>query len=942
MRLQRLGRWLQGCAVLALLVACVGDHRDPMGPADSAQLVMASPEEMLAYVKVRLRERLAAEAASPQIVLVTGLAPAGQNPASAVPVATAVDRLDSALAERNIAEATAVATDGSLIYLGNGSLQPGYGWLELRRREAGGALSMAGSIRYLRPRNDLIMGGGGAFLADHGLLLGFAPQRVAAIGSVAGGVTSQTRRPCALVFPTTCVPTWNMFTYEFAGPQVQLAIVDVANAEVPTLAGLIRIDGRFVGARQIGSMLYLITQYDPRLPTDLFPGTLSPSPLYPYPPLPFSERDALIEQVTFDHLIPKLTIEGQAPTPLVDTGCHLQPHNGSLGIEITSVTAIDLASPTLAHASRCVVGGSEAMYVATAAVYWATTRQRYAYRPGATSRMSAWDLDPDASTDVHKFVLDPFAVAYRGSGEVRGHLGFSLGDRSSRMNEWQGDLRVLSYTGTTGWRGNANADMISQPPPSPARLTVLRERTEDRSLQALATLPSVRRPEPLVAPDQQVYAVYFAGPRALARDFDDGHAAFVLDLATPADPRVAAQLAGAGFVDRLVPFSGDLALAFDYQPPRAVWPTLASFRMALLDLADADHPVVAGEITLANAGGRSEVVSANGTIGSVAVTFVLYEELFGCSSNCNPTIWESSVMKAEVDIAARALSLRSVSIDEPHDFGLYMSSVLPWKPRPNAPLLIGDQVYVPTGYTINATGFRVVNWSCFPPPDGLTGWWPGDGNTDDIVGRRGALLGGNATTGAGLVDRAFILDGDGDFVQVPHDPALNFGVNDFTVALWVYFNNTDGEQVLIEKWIQRDPGPIGWTLTKLYDNVLRLALATGDGNETAVDSNVLSIPTATWIHFAATRRGSHVTLLMDGVPVAEAVMPPLDLDSDSSVKFGHRGSPSDTPDSEDTREFYLNGRIDEVELFVGRALPSGLIQAIVNVGSAGDCKRGLC
>jgi len=71
-------------------------------------------------------------------------------------------------------------------------------------------------------------------------------------------------------------------------------------------------------------------------------------------------------------------------------------------------------------------------------------------------------------------------------------------------------------------------------------------------------------------------------------------------------------------------------------------------------------------------------------------------------------------------------------------------------------------------------------------------------------------------------------------------------------------------------------------------------------------------------------------------------MPPLDLDSDSSVKFGHRGSPSDTPDSEDTREFYLNGRIDEVELFVGRALPSGLIQAIVDVGSAGDCKRGLC
>lgn len=40
----------------------------------------------------------------------------------------------------------------------------------------------------------------------------------------------------------------------------------------------------------------------------------------------------------------------------------------------------------------------------------------------------------------------------------------------------------------------------------------------------------------------------------------------------------------------------------------------------------------------------------------------------------------------------------------------------------------------------------------------------------------------------GLVDQAFVLDGEDDFVEVPYDLALNLG---------------DGEQVLIEKWIQR-------------------------------------------------------------------------------------------------------------------------------------------
>lgn len=231
--------------------------------------------------------------------------------------------------------------------------------------------------------------------------------------------------------------------------------------------------------------------------------------------------------------------------------------------------------------------------------------------------------------------------------------------------------------------------------------------------------------------------------------------------------------------------------------------------------------------------------------------------------------------------------------------------------------------------------------SCFPPPKGLTNWWPGDGNTDDIVGGRDGVLNDNATLGTGLVEEAFSLDGDGDFVSVPHDPALNLGTGDFTIDLWIYFNNTGGEQVLIEKWIQGiEVHPsFGWTLTKLDGNILRMAVAAG-GEEIDVDSGVLSIPTHTWLHFAATRKSGLITLYMNGMPVATGAAP-LNLDSNSSLKFGHRGNKVDTPGpppSEDERGFYLNGRIDEVQLFVGRALPRGLIRAIFNAGSAGQCK----
>lgn len=226
---------------------------------------------------------------------------------------------------------------------------------------------------------------------------------------------------------------------------------------------------------------------------------------------------------------------------------------------------------------------------------------------------------------------------------------------------------------------------------------------------------------------------------------------------------------------------------------------------------------------------------------------------------------------------------------------------------------------------------------CIQPPAGMTGWWPGDGNTNDIVGGRNALLRDNATTGPGLVDNAFVLDGAGDFIEVPHDPALNVGTGDFTVDLWVNFNTTEGEQVLIEKYIEDFSfTPPGWFLTKLEGNSLRFG--TGPAfTDHGVDSPPLSLPTNTWIHFAVRRSSSVASIFMNGTLVATGTFVD-NSDSTSSLKFGHRGNPSDTPGSLDTREFFLNGRIDEVELFVRRALDDAEILAIFNTGSAGKCK----
>jgi hypothetical protein len=220
----------------------------------------------------------------------------------------------------------------------------------------------------------------------------------------------------------------------------------------------------------------------------------------------------------------------------------------------------------------------------------------------------------------------------------------------------------------------------------------------------------------------------------------------------------------------------------------------------------------------------------------------------------------------------------------------------------------------------------------------MTGWWPGDGNTDDIVSSRNAVLKNGATFATNLVDKGFRLDGIDDFVEVPHDPALNVGTGDFTVDLWVNFNTTDGEQVLVEKYVENfSETPPGWFLTKLEGNSLRFG--TGPAlPDHGVDSPPLLLLPNMWIHFAVRRSSGVASIFVNGVEVATG--PFVDnADSDSSLKFGHRGNPDDTPGSTDDRGFFLNGRIDEVEVFVGRALSDTEIQAIVDAGSAGKCKE---
>jgi hypothetical protein len=284
--------------------------------------------------------------------------------------------------------------------------------------------------------------------------------------------------------------------------------------------------------------------------------------------------------------------------------------------------------------------------------------------------------------------------------------------------------------------------------------------------------------------------------------------------------------------------------------------------------------------------------------------------------------------------------------------GLSTSTVIPGNTLPPQQSFLGilafyrivavDSNACPGAVSISAydadTRFPIKSVSvgaCTNAPAGLIGWWPGDAMGTDLVGGRTAAFRGGATNGGGFVAEAFVLDGTNSFMEVADAPALNFGTNDFTVALWVNFESTSGEQVLAEKYIEtmQNNGP-GWGLTKLADN----SLIFGTRGLPLVHTAPSATTTNTWMQIVARRGGGTGNIFTNGALAATGSFS-YDVDSASSLKFGHRGNPTDTPGSLDTRGFFLNGRLDEVAIF-GRALSDEEIAAIHAIGSAGMCGAG--
>lgn len=214
-------------------------------------------------------------------------------------------------------------------------------------------------------------------------------------------------------------------------------------------------------------------------------------------------------------------------------------------------------------------------------------------------------------------------------------------------------------------------------------------------------------------------------------------------------------------------------------------------------------------------------------------------------------------------------------------------------------------------------------------PACLTGWWPGDGNANDISGNNNhGTLQDNAGFAVGKVEQSFNLDGVNDSVRIPHNANLNIQ-GSFSAEAWIFprtlpnagprIFDKDSDSDLDNRWLL--------ALNNDGTNVNSLTVAI---NSSAVVTPNNSISLNQWSHVAFTYNSAtgDLKLFINGVQAATANIGTQTTSNTAPLVIGDDFGTS-------TRDF--DGLIDEASIY-NCALTQDEITSIFNAGSAGKLK----
>jgi hypothetical protein len=371
------------------------------------------------------------------------------------------------------------------------------------------------------------------------------------------------------------------------GKGTRLLLVDLAGQ--PRVLSSYSIEGSLVDARQVGSVVRVVTGSVPRI---VFPA---PVPGVSDASMTTANR-AVIATASADAWLPHYISSAGGATLTGRVSCDQVSHPAVYsGADLLTVLTFDLTDSSLGSGDGVSIAADGGTVYGTAASLYVASGNRWQIRlapPAAgTGGRAASDFDSYGvrqRTEVYRFAIDrPGPPRFVASGTVPGYLVDQYA-----MSEWGGYLRIATTTGTSWSRADGRPTGAL---PSLSSVYVLT--TSGPAMRLAGAVGGLGAGE-------RIYSVRFEGPVGYVVTFRQTDPLYTVDLSDPGRPHVVGSLDLTGYSSYLDPVSGTELIGIGQQADALGHK--GGTKVSLFDVSDLAAPQLLSTFALSRAHSSAE------------------------------------------------------------------------------------------------------------------------------------------------------------------------------------------------------------------------------------------------------------------------------------------------------------------------------------------------